>query len=76
MITETNNWQLWHYRLGHLSTQNMKKLITKDVKLSQIQAKQEFCESCAISKAKKQPHKEICKNEESELNMLLCIQIS
>ena len=35
MIIETNNnennWKLWHYRLGHLSTKNMKILESEDV---------------------------------------------
>ena len=29
-ISKTNNWKLWHYRLGHLGEQNMKKLKSEE----------------------------------------------
>ena len=28
-MSKTNNWRLWHYRLGHLGKQNMKKIIIR-----------------------------------------------
>jgi hypothetical protein len=70
MIIETNNnennWKLWHYRLGHLSTKNMKILESEDVKFKQINLKQEFCVGCALGKAKKLPHKIIYRSDKNE----------
>ena len=48
------DWKLWHKRLGHLSSQNMNKLETSDIKINQ---NGEFCEDCQIGKATKLPHK-------------------
>jgi flagellar basal body rod protein FlgG len=53
LVTYSNDWQLWHQRMGHLSTQNLKKLKAEDVDFSNIHLRQEFCEVCAIGKAKK-----------------------
>ena len=50
-------WRLWHYRLGHLSVNNMKRIKAKDVEFSKVTNIQEFCESCALSKQTKLPHK-------------------
>jgi hypothetical protein len=66
LVTYSNDWQLWHQRMGHLSTQNLKKLKAEDVDFSNIHLRQEFCEVCAIGKAKKLPHKETEKNEKNE----------
>ena len=66
MITKINDWKLWHYRLGHLSTQNMKKLKAEDIELHQEKDDDGFCEGCALGKAKKSPHKTIEREEKSE----------
>ena len=66
LLTVSNDWQLWHHRLGHLSTQNLRKLKTEDVDFGNIHLRQEFCEVCALGKAKKLPHKTIEKSEMNE----------
>ena len=46
-----DKWTLWHRRLGHLSDGYMQKL------LPDYMLKACFCDSCALCKAKKIPHK-------------------
>ncbi len=65
LLDSTNNWKLWHKRLGHLGKNNMLKLRTEDVDLKQKCVTNDFCEVCALGKATKIPHKtsEKCNKE-------------
>ncbi len=55
-LSKTNNWRLWHYRLGHLGEQNMKILKSEETVINE-QLTKEFCKDCALGKSKKLPHK-------------------
>ncbi len=34
-MSKTNNWRLWHYRLGNLGEQNMKKLKSEETVINE-----------------------------------------
>ena len=66
-VTRSNNtkdWSVWHQRLGHLSGDNMKKLVSSDIKSTPLN--EEFCENCHLCKAKKLPHKHKLQNDINE----------
>ncbi|CAF1077662.1 unnamed protein product, partial [Brachionus calyciflorus] len=52
-----SDFKLWHYRLGHLSFENMKKIRAEDIDFRKIAVDKEFCESCTLGKSTKLPHK-------------------
>lgn len=54
VTTSTVDWDLWHRRLGHLSSDYMNKL-HKNFGKSKTN---HFCEECHLCKSKKFPHKE------------------
>jgi len=54
---EISKWKLWHYRLGHLGSNNMKIMRTEDEEFSKEKYDKGFCEGCALGKQTKQPHK-------------------
>ena len=57
------NWKIWHNRLGHLGIKNMKLLKAEDIDLEGKNFISEFCESCALGKSTKLPHKSIKKEK-------------
>ena len=63
LIEKSIDWKLWHHRLGHLGMKNMQRIKTKDIDLSSKSLQSEFCESCALGKATKLPHKTIEKTD-------------
>ena len=65
VATETSNWKIWHQRLGHLGNDNMKKLNIEEIKLKNL--KNEFCQDCALGKAKKLPHKTVHEKDKNKI---------
>ncbi|CAF0879208.1 unnamed protein product [Brachionus calyciflorus] len=53
----SSDLKLWHFSLGHLSVENMKKLEAEDLDFSHISSTKEFCESSTLGKSTKLPHK-------------------
>ncbi|CAF0996316.1 unnamed protein product [Brachionus calyciflorus] len=54
---KSDDLKLWHFRLGHLSLENMKRLEAEDVDFSRMNSTKELCESCTLGKLTKLPHK-------------------
>ncbi|CAF0767559.1 unnamed protein product [Brachionus calyciflorus] len=63
---KSSDVKLWHFRLGHLSLENMKKLRVKDLVFRNENLKKDFCESCTLGKSTKLPHKNKTKHQIDE----------
>ena len=61
------DWSLWHYRLGHLGADNMKKIKTSDIEIDHKAEK--FCKSCA--KSTKLPHPSIDRQNQIEKHVII-----
>lgn len=64
-VTETANFcrinetiQLWHHRLGHLSSSGMKKLVSmaSGMDVKELETSLELCETCVEGKQTRLPH--------------------
>ena len=66
-----SKWKLWHCRLGHLSIQNMKRIRAEDTEFSKTREISEFCECCALGKAKKLPHKSTDKTNKDKNRVVI-----
>ena len=68
-IQKPDDMILWHYRLGHLSYENMRKLKSEDVIFNNKATEKDFCKSCALGKSTKLPHRPIEKKNNNHITI-------
>jgi transposase InsO family protein len=66
----SDNYELWHRRLGHIGEEKMTLLQTTTLGVTGLNERRGPCETCAISKSVRTPHKKAPKRAKRHLQLV------